>query len=436
MLRWGARGACEQALVFGVGGLGLILAALVVLVVLASLVLRGVLPHLEDGRIRRQAKLLEGVSLPAPTDHRIPRNAAALQLETAAAELGVALAPLQSPHRVQPDSETAAVLAQVADAFVNPRRPSPWPNAARYVAWHTSASRQVDDLVAVALQGDLPRWQIDADRPSRPDVDLGGMLQLQHILLSETWIAIVEHRPRAVSRLLHASWRINEPLLASPELAAQETAATILEDLLSMLRLAPDPTLLSERQLASVDPVAGVRGAYLFEARRLRHRAQTMLWGRQRQLRFMVQPFAVVAAMPQETAVVAAVKRLEPAQAGAFDEGAFAADLDRLIPRWNALARRAMPSSWQSWPRSVHAALALDLTRHTLEVRRRIRDGDGGGIDGWPDAWPDPVTGGRWVCRTAGRHVVIALEPNPFPEGGWPALRYTVVLDRDGAAGT
>ncbi len=435
MLRWGARAACEQALVLGIGGLGVILATLLVLVVVASLVLGGVLPRLEDGRVRRQARLLQGVSVPAPTDHTTPRNSAALQLETAAAELGVALAPLQSPHRVQPDSETAAALAEVADTFVNPRRPSPWPNAARYVAWHTSASRQVDDLVAVALRGDLPRWQIDADRPTPPDVDLGGMLQLQHILLSEAWIAIVEHRSRAASRLLHASWRINESLLGSPELVVQETAMTVLEDLLPMLRLAPDPSPVSERQLASVDPVAGVRGAYLFEARRSRHRAQRMQWGRQRQLRFIVQPFAVLATMPQETAVVDAVTRLDPAQVATFDGGAFAADLDRLIPRWNALARRAMPSSWQSWPRSVHAALALDLTRHTLDVRRRVRDG-GGGIDGSPAAWPDPVTGGTWVCHIAGRQVVIALEPNPFPEGAWPALRYTVALDRDGAAGT
>ena len=434
MLRWGARGACEEVLVLGVGGLGLILAMIVVVLVLTSLVLRGVLPRVEDARVRRQTKVLEGVSVLSPPDQTIPRNSAALRLEAAAADLGVALAPLQSPHRARPSSEAAAALAQVAGAFVDPRRPSPWPEAARYVAWHTTTNRQVDALVATSLQGEPPQWRIDADRPCQPDLELGGMLLLQHVLLSEAWIAIVEHRSDAASRLLHASWRVNESLLQSPELAVHDTAIAALEDLLAMLRLAPGRTLLSERRLASVDPMASTRGAYLFEARRARRRAQNMLWGQQRQVRFMVRPFGMLAAMPQETLLVEAVTRLDPARVTHFDADVFAADLDRRMPRWNALARRAMPSSWQSWPRSVHAALALDLTKHTLEVRRRVREG-GGSLDRLPVAWPDPVTGGRWVCRRAGRQVVIALEPNPFSEGGWPALRQSVAVARDDADG-
>lgn len=435
MLRWGARGACEQALVLGVGGLGLTLTALVILLVTASLVLRVVVPRLERSADRRQARVLAVDAALLDHSRPAPRNATADRLEHAASELGIALAPDDAARRERPSAAAASELAAVADSFVDPLKPLPWPGAARYVAWRTAHRRQIENLAAAVLEGEPPRWRAGPSLLDRRDLDLAGLHQLEAVLLSEAWIAIIERRPDRTARFLESAWRTNQPLLDDPELAAHDASIAVLEEILAVLRAGPDPGDGWEERLAEIDPVTTARGAYLFEAWRLRLRATRLLADRHPQLGFVVQPFTRLLALPQQRALVDGVSRLDPAHIDAFDGGAFAADLDREIPRWNELARTAMPRSWRSWPAAVHAALAVSLTRHSLQVRRSFHATGMAFTGGPPPSWPEPLTRGSWTCRNVGGEVIIALDPDPFANRGRPALSQVVSFSRSDTGG-
>ncbi|HEU5249667.1 MAG TPA: serine hydrolase domain-containing protein, partial [Thermoanaerobaculia bacterium] len=176
-------------------------------------------------------------------------SAAALEIERLAAELGIQMAPFESPEATadernsegkspvpfvlkprknrpgpSPELERSIHSAGVSE-FLNrelgipdDRIGAPPPQLVRYLADNESGIAAIESLL---LREPEIRWEIDVTRyPNGPLPNLTGLMRLQRLLAARALVKGGAGETDSALRTLDAAWRLNEVLSSRPELIA------------------------------------------------------------------------------------------------------------------------------------------------------------------------------------------------------------------------
>lgn len=325
-------------------------------------------------------------------------NGAAHRLEAAAAPLDVDLRPRSdvpagsstaTPDRANRDRQ---ILREYLDAELsNPSGEAAPPS--REAA--TLLDRMDPHLGAVkkALAEGEPRWRMETARGFEARIpNLLGHIQLQRILLASALREASRKDASAANALLEASWALNAPLLARPELISQLIAIAVCRMQAGALRkapVAPGPWLT---RLGTLDPRKGILESFRGEAWAMR---ESMRRGvtvdvesgeptvPSRIGAFLRGPLERLSGCAylggHRELVVAAGSRpvsdgSREALVSAFESGA---------SRWGRAPSVAIPNLVQAFDRADRLVVDLELTRKVLELRAAR-----GTAKEWPAAVP------------------------------------------------
>jgi len=356
-------------------------------------------------------------------------NDTAQRLEPIAAELGIKLAPPENAHRPRPTHSAAAELDELDDVLVASDTLHGWQFDPRYKEWRPRHLTRFAEVVSVALDGEPPIWGNDPTRHSEgPATNLAGQIQLQRVLATEAWIAAATSDTAAAERILDAMWQLGRFLHAGPQPEAYRAAQVILDLQLVVLRhisVAPEKW---RHRLTALDPMKTTLDGFMCEAWQVRRRSETLFDNRQPILGFIAQPFARALTIPYHEAMVYAVAELPRRDVMTLDPDDFGAEMHARLPRWNTIARAALPEHWGAWPRGVRAALQTELTSRVLELREhRLAEGKSA-IQRLEPRQQARVKGLSWLYEIQDQTVTILVDPEPFADDRTPSLRDTVDL--------
>jgi hypothetical protein len=435
VVSWAITSAVEHAVLIGLGAVTAAAVVGVVVVVVGSLVVRGLLPMIDRRVDEEWAKAVAPMSSFPDQESSSAYNQTAVRLETVAAEIGIDLAPSTRPDRPHSTQEAGTAFSEIAEELVDlgrlrPTQPEAEQDHSRYRAWRDHHHPRITEAIAVILTGDPPLWDNDLQRfPEGPDTDLAAHLRLHRVLTVEAWLDAADGDHPAAGRALEASWWLNQGLLASPQLEVHRVAMSALELQTAVLRRIPEPEHHWQDRLRSLNPSEYARRAYLCRSWQLRRRAETMLADSHPFLGPVVQPFARLLATPNHEAMSTAVQTLDGQDIAGFDPTAFAAEQYAKVPRWNDLSRSALPPSWQSWPDSIRSGLVAELTRRVLKVRELYGERGIEALEELQPEQPSRMSGLDWRYQLGDLTVSIGIEPDPFPMRGLFPLRETVLLE-------
>ena len=386
LVTWSITGAVRHLAMFGAVLAATLVVAGIVVVAGGSIATRLALAAADRNADREWAAVLAPLSTvperypPVETDER------ALRLEGLAASLGVRLEAGQAPPlpAVQPRSVDPARLAST---------------------------------VTLLLAGDPPVWAMDiAGCSGAPATSERGHRELQRLLLAAAERAIARDEPAAASSILEASWRLNESLLRSPSVETHLAACTILEQEAALLCELPYPGEQWRVRLAALDVGGLSLEAYRFEAWQARCLADRDSFAALHPaLRVVGRPLARLLAHQQHEAMLFAVRELPRRDPRSFDADTFVAEQHALVPRTSPIAQASLPHDWTSWPRSVRAALSVDLALRVLELRSAAAAGRE--VVRPEPRQPSRIAGVDWLYEPAPGGIRITID-----SAGWPAM--------------
>jgi len=387
VVAWSITGLVQHVVLIGLVLASALVLVAVVVVGSASLATRIALPMVDSAADRRWSDALAPLSTVAERYPPVETNDTARRLETIAASMGIWL-------DATGNSRTAEKPAEFVDPDV------------------------FEEAVELLLAGEPPVWEMDvADCVGASATSEHGHLQLQRLLLSTARRSLDAGRDADASRILEASWQLNDSLLRSPRLASHRSACSIVEQEMSLLRELPDLGEQWRLRLASLDLERHALEAYRFEAWRARCLAGSFLSDVHPVLVPIGQPMARLLTQQQNEAMLFAVRELPRRDIRSFDPDAFVAEQHARVPRSNRIARASLPRDWTSWPTSVRAALDVELALRVIELRAFHRGTLGRGDRPPQPRQPSRVPGVDWLYESRPGLVTIRIDSS-----GWPAM--------------
>jgi hypothetical protein len=335
-----------------------------------------------------------------------PDNPAALELDVKTRPLGIRLTdrtgeePREGPHdellkelssfigdRAGGGTDELGALAPEARAFLERER------------------APIEAIEAQILQGGTLRWKQDITKGvAAPIPGLLGHRQVHTLLLARAWEAARQGRPREAERALEASWVLGGSLEERPDLISRlivVAVSTMQHRVLRAARLPPDRWLprLEERGFAD-----GMQAALQLEAWSWTRYAEGD-WGMfdvdhmergekpPRTIggdlgRFLTVPYMRLSFAGMSASLLRANEELRAQRRCDFDVQQYAEEFKESYPRWNILARIAVPSLLRAWASLRYADFDRELTEQVL-VFRTIRRSSG--------SWPTGTVPSR-VC--------------------------------------
>ena len=337
---WSVTGFLQQALFVGAGASAALALVAAAFIAFGSLAIRAVLPaidrHVEQGWVDALGPL-STLSERYPT---LQKNAAARQVEVFAAALGISLASENDTAAPIPNPQQLTAFSRVrASLLADPGEPGGNPNdSSARDAWMGRNSSTINDLAETVINGEVPVWAMDLDDcVGSFSVRLDGLVDLQSaILASAQWSIDAGDLDRG-TRLLEASWRLNDTLQRNPRLEEHLASITVVDHQMAVLRRHPDPGGHWKVRLAALDLEQRALETVRLDAWLLRCRAAAVL--NHPVLGVFAQPFARLLAIQQHQAMVWAVEELPARDVTRFEPDRFVAEQHRRIPRWNTIAR-------------------------------------------------------------------------------------------------
>jgi hypothetical protein len=335
----------------------------------------GSLPKFEAAITKLQARYPPG-----------PTNSVALDLEGLSAELGIDLAP-PLPSRRHPSRVTRQRIQRVAaGAFATCQVESAGetidepPDLLRQFL--AANAQTLERIVERLSSGEPPRWELDVRRGGRaPEPNRMGQLALQRLLAAKALVDAREGRFEEASRVLEASWSLNQSLMGRPELASYIVAVGVARLQAGAWRkivYAPETWLDRLR-------FEGLRAALIAA---FRDASVFFLVGEKRSAH---RPPEIAAFLNEMKRVGAALERQDPC--------GFSRQEARRV--WKPLrADITAPNLISTSRRLFRLLIEAELTVKLMEVRNARRDGR------WPEKLPDTEShvcpGSAWSYRVAG----------------------------------
>lgn len=338
---------------------------------------------------------------------------------TADREWAEALAPLSTvPGRYPPtETDDRALRLEGIASSIGIRLEAGGPTQPPSSPLHRVDPARLAAAVELLRAGDPPVWAMDpSDCRGAPATDLQGQRELQRLLLATARRTIARGELAAVAELLEASWKLNESLLRSPDLATHVAACAVVEQQMMLLCELPEPGDEWRVRLAAFDLEQHTLEAYRFEAWRARCLAdRDSLAEIHPALRVIGLPLARLLAHQQHAAMLVAVRELPRRELRSFDPDAFAAEQHARVSRANPIAQATLPNDWSSWPRSLRAALSVDLALRVIELRAAAAAGREPASP--QQRQPSRLPGVDWLYEAQPDGIHIAID-----SAGWPEM--------------
>lgn len=376
-------------------------------------------------------------------------NAAALELEGLAAQLGIDIAPRKRVAGARPRRGSSQSFRElngtVFGLYVVPQLEQsrrgeidvPPPVFTAYMEKHAA------ELTAVRghlIAGPTPRWESDFSKLSdAPLPNLLGHISLHKLLTGLAVARLHEGDFGAALENVEASYRLARSLEDSPTLIGQLILIAETRMQLGVLRHVPDLPRNWIDRMEEHDYRQSFLNAMKYEGWTWLYSDVAMLWGpneyrwRQRLLAAPVlRPYARLCLADMSDAWRERLINLERVEALCdYDLAAQGANLNIPIPRWNAIGDDLVPSLAKAIDRLARLELDLELTRLIFEadVKRATHE------DAWRASAPEFRTSrvcprDEWVY-TAGDgnlHIDFSREI-AWPEQRGPVLATRAVLN-------
>jgi len=438
MVRWwrrlfafSIRGSLERA-ALRILGIAAASATVAVILVVAGSVAPRVLSAFQQKRL--DERWTESVAAPAEIFEWVtPRGSSmsALRLIRAAAAFGIELVPVSARDRT---TETVPPLA------LNPELDSwctavmtgsggpvgPVPEA----VLTTLGSREgaLTEIIASLTDDERVVWELPSAMGGGSRVPSPGQLLKLHRWLAAAAVASSdrgdEHWALAA---LEASWRLNQESLRRPETEMRLAGYSVLELELAILRTMSRSVATEtwQARLDGLDPLAKLDGWVLIEAYSLPASTkrgtlfeENGLWPLV--LSLTVDPARRWLLMSASESLRVGIASLAPADLTTFDPDLRYVDAYNRIPRWNRVARAALPNPWYEWPSAARAGLAVELSAEVLHVEAATSEQIDELVTQPPRRRPSRVPGAiwKWTAEPEGLRVRLVVEGEPSSHGG------------------
>lgn len=359
---------------------------------------------------------------------------------TADREWAAALAPLSTvPGRYPPtETDDRALRLEGIAASLGIRLEAGGSTQPPSSPHHGVDPARLAAAVELLRAGDSPVWATDlGDCRGAPATDLQGQRELQRLLLATAGRTIARGEPGAAAELLEASWKLNGALLRSPDLVTHVAACAVVEQQMMLLCELPEPGDEWRVRLAALDLEQHTLEMYRVEAWRARCLADwDSLAAIHPALRVIGLPLARLLAHQQHAAMLVAVRELPRRDLRSFDANAFAAEQHSRVSRANPIAQATLLHDWSSWPRSLRAALSVDLALRVLELRAAAAGGrEPASLQ---PRQPSRLPGVDWLYDARPEGIRIAIDSAGWPEMAARPLEANLSLhpaSRHGAGG-
>lgn len=426
LLAFSIRGSLERAALRTLS-VAVASATVAVLLVVAGSVVPRVLSTFQQNRLDK--RWTKSVAAPAEIFERVtPRgsNMSALRLVRATAAFGIDLVPVSDPDRTTEKVPTLAVnpeldswCAAVMTGSGGPAGPVP------DTVLTTLRSREgaLTEIIASLTDDERLVWELPSEMGAGSRVPSPGQLLKLHRWLAAAAVASSdrgdEHWALAA---LEASWRLNQESLRRPESEMRLAAYSTLELELAILRTM-SRSVATETWRARVDgldPVAKLDGWVLIEAYSLPASTKrgTLLEGNgpwSLALSLTVDPARRWLLMSASESLRVGIASLAAVDLTTLDPDLRYVDSHHRIPRWNRLARAALPNPWPEWLTAARAGLAVELAAEVLRFESLTAEQVDELVAQMPRRRPSKAPGAfwMWTAEPEGVRIRLVIEGEP-----------------------
>jgi hypothetical protein len=359
-------------------------------------------------------------------------NETLLDLQRLAAAIGIEMAAPGAAENPQPTPEATRRFGAIEKdlyEFLDPNVDSedgafPAPPM-RLSRFGVRARTRIEAIATLLTTRPPPTWESDLyDGLEGAGPHLGGVLNLQKLLLFEAIERLRSGHLHECHHLLEAAWNFEEAIRANPTLVAQLVSQTNLKPLLAVLRSVPSAPAVWHDRLAGLDLRRGIYVALHTEAFVVYNSA-----GLEKPLLAddpprWTDPIVRWGARDYARRFVPMIEELAQRDVRTFDPVAFDREMVGRLPRWQIVARLMLQNFWTTWPSAARVELAGELTARILAERDRQA---AGGPPRNGDREPSRVEGLHWVYEAtpAGTTIRLDGEMRYRPKTALP-LRFTI----------
>ena len=335
-------------------------------------------------------------------------NSSALRLDRAAAAFGIDLTSGADSDRISrttPPLANNPELGSWCDAMTTASGGSEVPIPKAVQAILENRTDALTEIIASVTDGEPIVWELESATGGGGRVPSPGQLVKLHRWLAaaavHSWHRGDDHR---ASACLDASWWINQESLRRPERDMRLAGYSVLELELATVRTV-NPSLAIETwraRLDELDPVERLGGWVLIEAYSLP--ASTMrgtlrdeggLWPLV--LSLTVDPARRYLLTSASESLRVGTESQAAAGFTTVDPDLRYVEAHHRIPRWNRVARDALPNPWHEWPKAARARLTAELTAAVLWVESATGEQINELVAQLPVRRPSSVPGALWA---------------------------------------
>jgi hypothetical protein len=345
-------------------------------------------------------------------------NATAEALEDAANRLG-----LERAKKKEPWTAIALPLTDYLNSELEKDGPPVSAPPEVLAAFLRDQAPLITKARTALLEGPPPVW---VERNKRlyesPLPNLLQIISLEKILAADALAALSRGDREAAMADLEAGWRLGDALGARPELISSLVTIGSLRYPVAVLRRVDGAGPAWRARLVAYSPRDCVARSYEFETAAMLELGDMGSSGGPPTLLRRVgdllgRPYLRLSFAGAADTVLEMVRIAEAA--GPCPEGLGPKMVEAIgaIPKWNVLAKIAVPNINPSWGRAYRFQLDLELTEKIL-ILKEARDKNGGA---WPEAVPDiessACPNGAWSYTRSPDRVTLVYNRTPkFPD--------------------
>ena len=423
LLAFSIRGSLERAALRTLS-LAVASATVAVLLVVAGSVVPRVLSEIQQNRLDK--RWTESVAAPAEIFERVtPRGSSmsALRLVRAAAAFGIDLVPVPDLDRMPETAPPLTLNPELGlwcDEVMTGSGGSEGPVPDTVLTTLESRNDALNEIIASLTDDERVVWELQSARGGGSRVPSPGQLLKLH-----RWLAAAAadgsdrgDENRALASL-EASWRLNQESLRRPEREMRLAGYSVLELELAILRAMSRSvtTEIWQSRLDGLDPVEELGGWVLIEAYSLP--ASTKRGTLMEEDGFWALALSLTVDPARRWLLMSAAESLQvgTASQAAADLATVDPDLQYVdahhrIPRWNRVARAALPNPWHEWLSAARAGLAVELAAEVLRFESATAEQIDEFVAQLPQRRPSRVSGAFWVWTALRIRLVIDGEPS------------------------
>jgi hypothetical protein len=298
---------------------------------------------------------------------------AALEIEAAAARMGIGLAPHGDTSRVHPGADVAKQFNDLGiGKFIDAQRDrADDVVGALPVEMSVFLAGHAADIEAVRVSsaGELT-WEGDLEKLfAAPMPSIKGHRDVQAVLALDALDKVGRGDSAGALASLAAGWRIASAFAKRPELISQIFTITLDRQVLGIVRKVPVVPDEWRARLRERDYAKALLTALQVEGWMVTTYARTASTGTAAVLAPLERPYLRLAGANHADIMRRLVDDLKKQDPCTMDVSAFDAKVRSWVPRWNVLSAMALPNLGSHWRLAARSAVDTELSQKIVEAR-------------------------------------------------------------------